>query len=538
MTQIIRHDDIIWKVREGAAWLVDTDGPVEQFRRGKTDNAVSVVRDNFIRTSVLLSTGRSDCPEVFVKRYKRGGIRDAVKYLLLPSKAAREWRMLCAGEQRGIPSPRPLAYAERRVFGILRDSFLVAQSVAPAAPLHEYLLHYQPTRFERRRLAASLGRLVATLHRERLYYRDLHAGNILVRTAGPAAGALLCVDLHRALFLPLLPHWMAVADLAQLCSSVSASQRERLLFLQTYCAVRFGSTAMWTEFSRCIVHRQQALERRRIRSRSKRCMKNSTVFEKRCGLFESYFGRRDFGYAAACCMIREHWREEARVVKQASKSRLTLHEVSGGDPVCVKGYRSAGLQYGLKQLVCPTRARKSWRAAHGLLVRGFDTPQPLALVEKRIGPYVRETYFITRWISAAQELNEYVLAEGFGDHKAAFIASLATTIRRLHEQGIYHADLKSNNILVVPDREHGWRFYFVDLDRVSFDRRLSFRKRARTLAQINASVAASITVRDRLQFFRIYAKETALWPQRKKYYRRILAITRRKNTAPYGLHCS
>jgi tRNA A-37 threonylcarbamoyl transferase component Bud32 len=108
----------------------------------------------------------------------------------------------------------------------------------------------------------------------------------------------------------------------------------------------------------------------------------------------------------------------------------------------------------------------------------------------------------------------------------------------MHGRGIYHADLKSNNILVADRGPDQWSFWFVDLDRVRFQKSLSFSQRANNLAQINASVAEVMSLRDRLKFFRFYAKGTEFFSARKKYYKRILAIGRTKNTEPYGIRFS
>ncbi len=111
----------------------------------------------------------------------------------------------------------------------------------------------------------------------------------------------------------------------------------------------------------------------------------------------------------------------------------------------------------------------------------------------------------------------------------------AAVIRELHERRIYHSDLKSNNILVRESKGGGWKIFFVDLDSVLFRKRVDFYRRANNLAQINASVSDVITVKDRLRFFHLYAAGTSLMGERKKYYRKIIAISRTKITAPYGV---
>ena len=213
---------------------------------------------------------------------------------------------------------------------------------------------------------------------------------------------------------------------------------------------------------------------------------------------------------------------------------LTTH-ANSGQTLCVKGYRFRGPVYALVNLFRTSRALKSWIAANGLIVRGLLTPQPLAMIEKRFGPILRENFYICRWLDQAPELNTYITGRQWAQpDKKQFIRSLAHTIARLHAQGIYHGDLKSNNILV---RTHAasWDFFFIDLDRVSFSRSLTFQRRANNLAQINASVADVMTLRDRLHFFRMYSKTAACYTERKRYFERILTISRTKGTKAYGL---
>jgi hypothetical protein len=284
------------------------------------------------------------------------------------------------------------------------------------------------------------------------------------------------------------------------------------------------------------------LRTRRIISRSKRCVKQSSIFEIHSTWSSRACARRDFGFDAARAAIARH-REtgdqagKVHTLKASSKSTLTAHTPEGKAPVCVKQYRNLGVLYALKNIFARSRAMKSWRAANGLLVRGIPTPLPLALVEKRRGPLVLESFFITRWLDRACELNGYVsmLADAPRTKKNAFIAALAQLIRRLHAAGVYHADLKSNNIMVCERGEHCWEFHLVDLDRVHFRRHIPFALRANNLAQINASVSAVMTPKDRLKFFRFYAKGTTHFQSRKTYYRTILHISRKKVTGPYGV---
>ncbi len=521
-----------WKIKPGfeASLPENIPASVEACRR---DPQARLIRDNNVRMSFFY---RTDAAEFFIKRYKCRSIWDTVKYFFFPSKAIAEWRNLLRFEEKGIASTEPLAVAEKRRLRLLRDSCLVTASLAPAIALNEFLLTAKLSLLQRRELSRALGRVVRRLHDAGVFFRDLHAGNILIRWPDGEPPELYLIDLHKAFCLPGLQQWMRVRDLGQLCNSLKASRTDAVRFLNVYCK---GTTRpAYRKLEQEIYRKQARLEAVRIKSRSKRCIKHSTVFEKSRSWSASYFGRKDFGRKAAESAIGLHCTELARgsaqLLKRASKSSVTVHGLDGHGQVCVKGYRFIGPWYSLKNLFRRSRALKSWIAANGLLVRRIDTPLPLAVVEKTLGPLRRECYLITRLLPEARELNQYVLAAGPAGRKRDFIAALAAMLRRMHDQGIYHADMKSNNIL-VQETGQGWSFSLIDLDRTYFKRGLSFSQRANNLAQINASVAACMTARDRLRFFHFYAKGTVLYEQRRKYYQKILAISRTKNTEPYGV---
>jgi len=195
-----------------------------------------------------------------------------------------------------------------------------------------------------------------------------------------------------------------------------------------------------------------------------------------------------------------------------------------------------------RYILYKSRARKYWFAARGLKVRNIATPTALALIEKRCFGLSTQDIVLTEFIDQAFELNDYVLKNFKNEFsslevhkKDQFIREFSQILKDLHQKGIYHADLKSNNILVKEKMGGGWTFYFIDLDRVDFKHHLSFREKSNNLAQINASLADCISLCDRLKFFRNYARETPVIKQRKKYYQKILEISRKKNTQPYGI---
>ena len=533
-----KKNGTIWTMREDVEDSI-LDNLFHKLNNYEKYPELTLLKDNNVRSAFLFSTGRSVHPEVFIKLYKRRGLKDILKHIFVPSKAVSEWRILRKLEDKNLPCPRPFAFSEKRSFRVLKDSCLIAEALTSAVPLNKHVENMPAGHQKKRELTKSLAFLISKLHRSGIFYRDLHAGNILIRSTDNGSAELFLIDLHRAAVLPGLLQWMRVRDLAQLCNSLRASKADRLRFMKEYCNEETVSKNSFCTLQKKIYNKSLKLEKRRIKSRSKRCLKNSSVFEKSKTWDETYFGRRDFGREAAKKAVSLHSShgktDSDSNIKTSSKSVLTIRKLNNGFQLCTKGYRFLGTVYSAKNLFRKSRAIKSWIAANGLLVRGIQTPVPHATVEKKWGPFIIESFFITQWLPDVSELNSYIQESASKQRKEAFIKACAQAVRKLHAQGIYHADLKSNNILVTEKETDSWGFYFVDLDRVSFKENLTFYQRAKNLAQINASVSSLITVKDRLKFFRFYAKGTPLFSERKRYYRKILEISSTKITKPYGI---
>ncbi len=538
------HNGMQWTIRDDLEEAL-LDGLLSRLKSPDSCPELCLIKDNNVRSVFSCITRDKTCPEVFIKYYKNTGLQHALKHMLVQSKAFSEWRVLNRFIEKRIPCPQALAFTEDRSCRILKDSYLITKSLHPAIPLNEYVeqISYK-TAFLKKKIEIlhALADLVSSLHINGIFYRDLHAGNILIKINDPNAPELFCIDLHKAAVLPRLFQWMKVRDLAQLCNSLPSSRTDKIRFLKQYCKTSMESSSSYHSLLRKVYVKRLQLEKCRIKSRSKRCIKKSSVFEVCRTWHQKYCGRKDFGKTAAQKVITLHVAEREKdtstAIKTSSKSVLTVHTIDNVQPLCAKGYRYLGIFYSFKNLFRKSRAMKSWVAANSLLVRGIQTPAPLAIIEKKWGPFLRESFIITSWLRNASELNNFIriqLDTNSKTTKESFIQACARVLRRMHAAGVYHADLKSNNILVSGDAGTGWNFYFIDLDRVSFKNSLSFYQRANNLAQINASISEIMTIKDRLKFFHFYASGTTLFNERKKYYRKILEISRNKITKPYGV---
>ena len=240
-----------WILREGVSPAI-LDNLLQKLHNSENYPELTLLKDNNVRSAFLLRESPHPASEVFIKRYKCRGWKDIVKHMVVPSKALSEWRALRKIEARKLPCPTPLAFTEKRSSGMLTDCCLIAESISSAIPLNEYVHTIHGQVRKKTELILSLASLVRELHQKGVFYRDLHAGNIMVRDKSYGPPELFLIDLHRASFFRHIFSWMKIKDLAQLCNSLPSTESHRLMFMREYCKAEGFSKESFTGFARKI----------------------------------------------------------------------------------------------------------------------------------------------------------------------------------------------------------------------------------------------------------------------------------------------
>ncbi len=119
--------------------------------------------------------------ELAVKWNHWRGLRGALSDLWSGSRAARAAAGARRLEALRLLAPETLAIAERRVAGLVRESFLLTRFLAGAEPLPVVAPRYRDQRGRRRALAERLGRDVGRLHEAGLDHADFKHSNLMVR---------------------------------------------------------------------------------------------------------------------------------------------------------------------------------------------------------------------------------------------------------------------------------------------------------------------------------------------------------------------
>jgi tRNA A-37 threonylcarbamoyl transferase component Bud32 len=186
----------------------------------------------------------------------------------------------------------------------------------------------------------------------------------------------------------------------------------------------------------------------------------------------------------------------------------------------------------IKNIFCNSARKKAWIAGNGLSVYGFNTPEPLALMEKKVLGITTDSYLIMEDARDCLEMDRYILMNYHDKSslsklkkKRALINNLAETMGRMHSQNIFHHDLKTCNIMV---KEKGRSSYitFLDFDKVSFEEEITIRKRVKNLTQMNLSTPKLISTTDRLRFLKEYLRQCNIIDEKKEILREIINLSK------------
>jgi hypothetical protein len=148
----------------------------------------------------------------------------------------------------------------------------------------------------------------------------------------------------------------------------------------------------------------------------------------------------------------------------------------------------------LREVTAATVARRA----------GVGVPEPLAVRVTRVGGMFYRFTLVAREIEDAEDLLTVATAPPSG-RKRALIDRVADEMRRLHESGVYHADLTMKNILMSGDS-----CYIIDLDKATLAPKRDERLDMMNLARLNRSIVKLLGPRgfvsrtDKLRFLRRY----------------------------------
>ena len=204
-----------------------------------------------------------------------------------------------------------------------------------------------------------------------------------------------------------------------------------------------------------------------------------------------------------------------KIVKSERKIiivRLPLEIEGEIKSVYMKQHNVLSFAHRLASIFFASAAMRSLSGAVTLLEKGYATAPPVAAVEyRRWGLLIKSLYFSEEILGAKSvesfwrdDLTPQKGVPGYL-RKRLFLKSLAGLFCSLHENGIYHNDLKASNILVVNrGAVFDAIFSLIDLQGLRKCLFVSRRRRIKNLAQLNRTLGVHLTRTEKLYFFETY----------------------------------
>ena len=152
--------------------------------------------------------------------------------------------------------------------------------------------------------------------------------------------------------------------------------------------------------------------------------------------------------------------KEGKVLKDGNSSTVYLIHLSGW-PLVVKRYNMKNMWHATRRSYRQSRAWVSWRNAHLLKSIGINTPNPVAMMEKRFGPLRSVSYILTEYIDGTDIyhlLNSYRAGE---IDLIGIVKQFGELLRKFVFSSISHGDFKATNF-ILSDK----KLFITDLDAV------------------------------------------------------------------------
>ena len=232
--------------------------------------------------------------------------------------------------------------------------------------------------------------------------------------------------------------------------------------------------------------------------------------------------------------------EKCQILKSEEKIRVGYVPLQIGGTlrgVYLKQHNALSFGRRFASLFVASAAMRSLSGAAVLLQAGYATARPIAAVEYRRHGLLTKSLYLSEEIAGAKTggtfwCEDLAALKGVEGYRArrAFLRRLARLIKSLHEERIYHNDLKVSNVLVQEERTLTEEpFSLIDLQGLRKCFYVSRRRKIKNLAQLNRTLGVSLTRAAKVYFLKAYG-DYRISNRRKKidFIQSILAETTRQ----------
>jgi len=198
--------------------------------------------------------------------------------------------------------------------------------------------------------------------------------------------------------------------------------------------------------------------------------------------------------------------------KKIKVARVKIEIQGDVKTVYLKRYNAFSWRYRFGSLFQSSGALKSLNGAAILSESGIRTARPLAAVDSRSWGMLNRSFFLSEEIENGKTADAYWREELLTmkgkegtRRRKRFLQGMGELFRCLHQQNVYHNDLKDANILVRPDFSTGGEhFYLLDLEGIRQYRKLNRRRQSKNLVQLNRTLGKYLRATEKVRFLESY----------------------------------
>ena len=355
-------------------------------------------------------------------------------------------------EKAGVNTPRLILSAEDPSQQL---AFALFEFLQQAETLQNRWLDATTEQAKKDVFKQALG-AIAQLHNHSVYQKDIHLNNFLL-----CDGRLYLIDggqvfqekakdgvgvkesttnvaLFFAQFFPWEDSWLDVV-------------------FNYYLEARNRSLEMpIQEVKNKVIEQRERRERKYIDNKIfRRCSEFNTIknWSSYC-VFSRIFDEKD---VEELINNPDRFIERGRVLKSGRSATVAKIDFAGRTYI-IKRYNKKSASHRLARSLLDSRAVVSWRNGHLLTFNGIPTAAPLLVFEQRFGVMRAGSYVVTEYIEGEHAFN-FFSRDDQSEAAKLMAEKIAQLIKRLHQSGFNHGDLKSHNIWISGDKP-----LLIDLD--------------------------------------------------------------------------
>ena len=135
------------------------------------------------------------------------------------------------------------------------------------------------------------------------------------------------------------------------------------------------------------------------------------------------------------------------ILKRGNSATVSI-VTTGNKQWLVKRYNIKNWVHFLRRTLRCSKAFISWKNTNLLKFYGIPTPEPVAIIEKRFGPFKKTTYFISEVVLGENYWDYLHTSQLLDEDKLLLAQSVCNLLRSLKPLMISHGDLKATNIMI------------------------------------------------------------------------------------------